>query len=136
MLTTKLFNGRKSRIISLWQSDSHSQILYYWEFFEHPIYMLANVQTKKCMFASFYKIIILVASFAGQSVINKDPSIWQDGARPASTCIPPSFLGNGNAKLFGIPTKKVRLWVYKNGCLQALNEELNHHYCNFVQGIN
>jgi hypothetical protein len=75
----------------------------------YSFYMLANAQTKKMYVCKFKKIIIFVASFAGQAVINKDPSVWQDGARPASTCIPPSFLGNGNAQLFGISTKKVCL---------------------------
>jgi hypothetical protein len=26
-------------------------------------------------------------------VLNMDPTLWVDGARPANTCIPPSFLG-------------------------------------------
>jgi hypothetical protein len=45
-------------------------------------------------FASFEKLayyqIILLAGFAEQVVLNKDPTIWRDVARPANTCILPS----------------------------------------------
>ncbi len=34
------------------------------------------------------------ASFASQQVLNKDPTVWLDGARPDSTSIPPSFYWN------------------------------------------
>ncbi len=33
------------------------------------------------------------ASFASERLLNKDPTVWLDGARPATTSILPSFLG-------------------------------------------
>ncbi len=47
----------------------------------------------------------------GQGVLNKDPTIWLDGARPANTCIPPSFPGNVPVQPSGAPTKKY-VWEY------------------------
>jgi hypothetical protein len=32
-----------------------------------------------------------LADFTSQGVLNKDPSVWLDGARPVNTCIPTSF---------------------------------------------
>ncbi len=46
------------------------------------------------------------SSFAGQRVSDKDPTVWQDGARPANTCIPLSFPGNVLAQHSGIPNPK------------------------------
>ncbi len=53
------------------------------------------------MFPSIWKLKIRAmlisffpAGFAGQGVLNKSPTVWLDGARPANTCIPSSFLGN------------------------------------------
>jgi hypothetical protein len=40
-----------------------------------------------------YAQILFPAGFAGQSVLGKDLTIWLDGARPANTHNPPSFLG-------------------------------------------
>jgi hypothetical protein len=40
-----------------------------------------------------YAQTIFLASFAGQGVLNKDLTIWQDGARPANICSLPSFSG-------------------------------------------
>jgi len=40
---------------------------------------------------------------------NKDPTVWLDGARPANTCISPSFLGNVPAQLHSLPTPKIHL---------------------------
>jgi hypothetical protein len=37
---------------------------------------------------------IFLSGFAGKGVLNKDPTIWLDGARPVNTCIPPFFPGN------------------------------------------
>ncbi len=48
----------------------------------------------------FYKILfgyIIIVVKAGQGFLNKDPIVWLDGARPANTCIPPSFPGNAPA---------------------------------------
>ncbi len=53
------------------------------------------------------------ASYAGQWVLNKDLAVWLDAARPANTCIPPSFLWNAWMELRIImPHPKV--------CLQKL----------------
>ncbi len=30
--------------------------------------------------------------FAGQGILNQDPTVWPDGARPSSTCIMPFFM--------------------------------------------
>ncbi len=38
-----------------------------------------------------HDLVKYTASFAGQGVLNKDSSDWEDGARPANTCISPSF---------------------------------------------
>jgi hypothetical protein len=46
-------------------------------------------------------------------VLNKDPTVWLYGARPANTCILPSFSGNTPALLHGIPTTKVCLQIFK-----------------------
>ncbi len=42
----------------------------------------------------FSKYIIFLLGFVSQGVLNEDPKVWLDGAGPANTCIPPSFLGN------------------------------------------
>ncbi len=34
-----------------------------------------------------YVQIIFLASFAGQGLLNKDPTVWLDGARPPSTYV-------------------------------------------------
>ncbi len=47
-------------------------------------------------------------------VLNKDPTVWLDRARPANTCIPPFFLRNVPSQLCGIPTAKTCLQVFKN----------------------
>jgi hypothetical protein len=36
--------------------------------------------------------------FTGKGGLNKDPTDWPDGARPANTCIPTFFPGNMPAK--------------------------------------
>jgi len=51
----------------------------------------------------FWGLLFLVG-FAGQGVLNKNHTVWIDGARPANTCIPPSFLGNMPAQSCTIPT--------------------------------
>jgi len=38
-----------------------------------------------------YVQIIFSAHFADQGILNKDPTVWPDGARHANTCILPSF---------------------------------------------
>ncbi len=42
--------------------------------------------------ALHYAQIIFPANFTGRGVRNKGPIVWLDRARPANTCIPPSFL--------------------------------------------
>jgi hypothetical protein len=41
-----------------------------------------------------FKLYHFLAGFVSQGVLNKDPAVWLGGARPANTCIPPSFLHN------------------------------------------
>jgi hypothetical protein len=49
------------------------------------------------------------ASFASQGVLNKDPTVLLNGARPANTCIPPSFPGNAPAHPNRVPNPKSTL---------------------------
>jgi hypothetical protein len=63
-------------------------------------------QTHFCQF--------FLAGFVIQGFINKDPTIWVDGARPANTWIPLSFLGNMAAWWQGISTSMISLQVLKN----------------------
>jgi len=51
----------------------------------------------------------LLASFASHGVLNKDPTVGLDGARPANKCIPPSFLGNLPMQMHCMPTPKSTL---------------------------
>ncbi len=61
------------------------------------------------------KYIIFPPGKADQGVPNKDPTVWLDGARPANTCIPPSFPGNLPMQPHNnIPTPNAQLQVYKN----------------------
>ncbi len=46
-----------------------------------------------------YELVISLASFAGQEVLNKDPTVWLDGAGHANTSISPSFSGNAPVRL-------------------------------------
>ncbi len=62
---------------------------------------------------------------ACQWVVNKDPTLWLDGARPANTCTPPSFPWNAPMQPHCVPTKKVHLQVYKNWRFQVLNKEFD-----------
>jgi hypothetical protein len=49
--------------------------------------------------------MIFTAGFAIWGVLNT--TVWLHGARPANTCIPPSFLGNVPMQLCSIPTPKI-----------------------------
>ncbi len=78
------------------------------------------------------------ASKANQGVLNKDPTVWLHGARPANTWILPSFLENVPA-LSHIYLQKY-IWkymkikitkLYMNGILRSNGKLL---YC-FVPGI-
>jgi hypothetical protein len=64
--------------------------------------------------AKYYIIDMQFDNFSGQlcqpGVLNKDQTIWLDGAKPANTCIPPSFLGNAPA----LPTPKNTFTSIKN----------------------
>jgi hypothetical protein len=46
--------------------------------------------------------------------LNKDPTVWLVGARPACTYIPPSFLGYVPVQLRNVPTPKIHLQKQKN----------------------
>jgi hypothetical protein len=61
-----------------------------------------------------YNLVIFLAGSAGQGVLSKDPIVWLDGARPAHTYTPPSFMGNVTAQLRSVPTQKIHLQVLKN----------------------
>jgi hypothetical protein len=54
------------------------------------------------------------ATFASQGVLNKDPTIWLDGVRPAHTCIPPFFHRNAPVQLHDIPIHKNTFASIKN----------------------
>ncbi len=43
------------------------------------------------------------SALLARGVLDKDPTIWLDGARLADTCIPPSFPGNAHELPHGIP---------------------------------
>jgi hypothetical protein len=51
--------------------------------------------------------------FASKGVLSKDSTVWLDRARPANTCIPPTFLGNVPTQPCGVPTPKTHLQVQK-----------------------
>jgi hypothetical protein len=57
--------------------------------------------------------------FAGQGVLNKDSTIWIDGARPANTCL------NVPAQPNGMPPPQSALLLCKvnNVCLDVSDEE-------------
>ncbi len=57
------------------------------------------------------KYIIFLAGFANQGVLNKDPTVWLDGAGPASH--PPSQ-GTYLNSYVKYPPQKIHLQVYKN----------------------
>jgi len=50
--------------------------------------------------------VILPTGNAGQGAVNEDPLVGQDRARPANTCIPPSFQGYVPTQLHGIAIPK------------------------------
>jgi hypothetical protein len=54
--------------------------------------------------------IIIPVGFAGQGVLNKDPTLQLDGARSTNTCITPYL--PGNAPAYSPP--KAHLQVYEN----------------------
>jgi hypothetical protein len=47
--------------------------------------------------------------------LNKNPTVWLDGARLANTCIPPSFMGSTSVQRHGIPTPQYVCKYFKNG---------------------
>jgi hypothetical protein len=57
------------------------------------------------------KCIIFPVRFGGQVVLSKDPTVWIGGARPASACIPPSFLGKCLHSCGAFPTSVKHLLV-------------------------
>jgi hypothetical protein len=73
---------------------------------------------------------IFLAGFSSQCVLNKDLTVWLDGARPANTCIPPSFLGNVSAQPHGAPYPKNTFASIKKlakfGEITFLQENKNH----------
>ncbi len=55
-----------------------------------------------------------MAGFARQGVLDKDHTVWLNGARPSNNCIPPYLLGNALVQLIGIPTPKNTFASIKN----------------------
>ncbi len=53
-----------------------------------------------------YYSAIFGVGFAGQGVLNKDPTVWLNGARPANTSISPSSPRNAPMQLHVIPPQK------------------------------
>jgi hypothetical protein len=51
-------------------------------------------------------LAIFIDSFASQGVLSKDPDVWQDLARPANTCIPPTYPRNTPMQPHSIPIPK------------------------------
>ncbi len=47
-----------------------------------------------------------------KGILKKDPTVWLDVARPANTCIPPSFYGNVSAQACSVDTNKKYVWEY------------------------
>jgi hypothetical protein len=58
-----------------------------------------------------FQVFHFSSRLCSQEAINKNPTVWLDGARPANTCIPPYFLENGPKQPSSIPTPKVLLQV-------------------------
>jgi hypothetical protein len=54
----------------------------------------------------YFQVYHFPASFASQGVLNKVPTVLLNGARPANTCIPPSFPGNAPAHPCRVPNPK------------------------------
>ncbi len=49
---------------------------------------MSNIQIKNiCLqvYTNQFKTTIFLAGFPGQGFLNKDPTVWLDGARPANT---------------------------------------------------
>jgi hypothetical protein len=76
------------------------------------------------MFGSFLKLIVTIifpSGFASQAVLNKEPTVWLDGARSANTCIPTYFPGGTCLCSHATyPQTKVCLRVSENECLRIL----------------
>jgi hypothetical protein len=62
------------------------------EYFEQK-YLFIYIKINKMVNWS-YAQIIFPSSFAGQGVLNMDPDLGLDGARPANTSVALSFFGN------------------------------------------
>ncbi len=60
----------------------------------------------------FSKYIIFLAGYANQGVLSKDLTIWLVGARPANTCIPPSFPGIVPTQLHSVHIPQKYIWKY------------------------
>ncbi len=99
------------------KNDGHSTILCTKLFGTNgtKIIQLANIifVVKKNVYIIDYHLAFFLAGLTCQVILNKDPTIWLDGAIPANTCIPPSFLENAPLQLWGVPTLKIHLQVLK-----------------------
>jgi hypothetical protein len=59
-------------------------------------------------------LLSFLVGFAGQWVLDKDPTVWPDGAKSANNCIPLSSAGNKPALPCSIPTPKSTFASIKN----------------------
>jgi hypothetical protein len=72
------------------------------------VYFYIEVNLRNLLFANFF-----LAGFANQGVLNMHPTVWLDGARPANTCIPPSYSGSHPRTHVAYPTPKIHLQAKK-----------------------
>ncbi len=57
--------------------------------------------------------VFFPAGFASQGVLNKDHTVWINGAKPANTCIPPFLPGDIPVQLRNITTPQKYICKYK-----------------------
>ncbi len=72
-----------------------------------------------CKFLKIRLLTFFLVSFAGQGVLNKNPTVWLIGARPANTWIPPSILWNMPTQPRSVLTSKLCLWINENWYLRV-----------------
>jgi hypothetical protein len=92
----------------IWHSLDSDLVDYFWNFL-----ILANDRfTFNLEFCDCTLGSILQGLLSSQGVLNKDPTIWLDRARPANTYVPPFFLGTCRFSLVAYPPPKIHLQVY------------------------
>jgi hypothetical protein len=66
-------------------------------------------KTYSCKYLKISQIGTMLRSFfwfASQGILNQDPTLWPDGARPSSTCIMPFFMGRCPCSCTAYPPTK------------------------------